>query len=49
MAEGQKWECMSGSEDEDDDVVITAVVRGKKRKRQTELTEFRGKVHDDMG
>ena len=38
-----------GSEDEDDDVVITAVVRGKKRKRQTELTEFRGKVYDDMG
>ena len=38
-----------GSEDEDDEVVITAVVRGKKRKRQTELTEFRGKVYDDMG
>ena len=37
------------SEDEDDNVVITAVVRGKKRKRQTELTEFRGKVYDDMG
>ena len=37
-------------EDEDDDVVITAVVTGgMKRKRQTELREFRGKVYDDMG